>query len=156
MLFYDNGWVDKAKQLLQTDTLDLVEPPRFGMNIYKDDFALSTRAVLLKPLTFETRCLPIKAYRLDLVRRVHRYIKRRPPWLSLEQMLQKEKDCKRIRHGVLDNKLGFSIHVYSREYPRFEWFKNAVSMIESGAVPAEQEQMGWNLVLEAWPNAGMY
>jgi hypothetical protein len=153
MFFFDAGWVDRAIELLQSKTVDLVEPPRLGTDLHPYQTAISTRAFLVKRSQFTSRCLPLRAYRLDLARRLHRALNGRPAWLALEQMLEKEKDRGRIRHALLDCNLGFSIHVHDREYPPLEEFERIVSAIESGSVPAEQVSQGWNLVLQAWPSS---
>ncbi len=150
MLFFDDGWVDEAIDLLQSQTVDLVEPPKLGMTIhpYLD---ISTRCFILNRSSFISRCLPLRPYQLDWARRIHRALNGRPPWLSLEEIFKREKDRGRIKHVLLDSQLGFSLHVYSREYAHLTDFGQIVSMIESGSVPAEQVSQGWNLVLEAWP-----
>lgn len=151
MLFFDQGWLEKGIELIEADALDLLEPPRLGMDndLYGD--MISTRAVMLNRSAFVARCTPLKAHHLDWARTVHRYLTGRPIWLSLEQILKKEKDRKRIRHEVLDSQLGFSIHVYTREYALRQHFENVVVKIESGFVPRRQLDEGWNLVLDFWP-----
>jgi hypothetical protein len=151
MLFFDAGWVDRAIGLLQSKTVDLVEPPKLGMDIHSYR-AISTRSFILNRPAFISKCLPLRPYQLDWARRFHRALNGRPPWLSLEEILMKEKGRGRIRHSLLDSELGFSVHVYSREYAHLDDFEQCVSMIESGSVPAEQVSQGWNLVLEAWPS----
>lgn len=151
MLFFDRGWLGKGIQLLESETVDLVEPPKLGMNHHPYHNMISTRAFMLKPSAFIRKCTPLKAHRLDWGRRIHRYFTGRPTWLSLEEIFKKEKDRKRIKHELLDTDLGFSIHVYTREYAVRQHFKNVVTKIESGFVPSFQLNEGWNLVLDFWP-----
>lgn len=152
MLFYDGGWSTTAIELLESETFDLLEPPKMGMDIHGYKNTISTGAFMLKRSSFVARCLPLKAHRLDWARRIHRTLKARPTFLSLEEIFKKEKDRGRIRHTLLDSSLGFSVHVYTREYAYAERLAGIISKIESGLIPDEQlVRGGWNLTLEAWP-----
>jgi hypothetical protein len=152
MLFYDDGWSTTAIELLESESFDLLEPPKMGMDIHGYKNTISTGAFMLKRSSFVSRCLPLKAHRLDWPRRIHRTLKGRPTFLSLEEIFKKEKDRGRIRHRLLDSSLGFSVHVYTREYAHAERLGGIISKIESGLIPDEQlVQGGWNLTLEAWP-----
>jgi glycosyltransferase involved in cell wall biosynthesis len=150
MLFYDDGWVDKAISILQCKEIDVVEPPKLGMDLHPSYRLISTRAFLVKPSEFVSNCLPLKAHRLDFARRLHRFLNGRSPWLALEEIFEKEKKNKRIRHTLLGPELGFSVHVYNRADAHLESFEKVVSLIESNRIPSEQISQGWNLVLEAW------
>jgi hypothetical protein len=151
MLFFDGGWLNAAIELLESESLDLLEPPKLGMNIHGYENTVSTGAFMLKRSSFVSRCLPLKAHRLDWLRRLHRALKGRPPFLSLEEIFKKEKDRGRIKHILLDSSLGCSIHVYTREYAHVEHLGETISKIESGLIPDEQVAQGWNLTLEVWP-----
>jgi glycosyltransferase involved in cell wall biosynthesis len=151
MLFFDGGWVTTAIELLESETLDLVEPPKMGMDFHGYENTISTGAFMLKRSNFVSRCLPLKAHRLDWPRRVHRTLKGRPTFLSLEEIFKKEKERGRIRHRLLDSSLGCSVHVYTREYAHVEHLHRIISKIESGLIPDEQVAHGWNLTLDLWP-----
>ena len=92
MLFYDNGWVNAAAELLESGRADLVEPPRLGVDSAENNLEVSTRAFMLHRPSFEN-LLPIMPHKLDLPRRMHRWLHGRPPWLALEQMLDVERRC---------------------------------------------------------------
>jgi hypothetical protein len=152
MLFCEAGWLNEAIEALESEVLDLVEPPKLGMHLHGYQATVSTGTFMLKRSSFRERCLPLKPHRLDWARRCHRALKGRPPWLSLEEMFKKEKDRGRIRHALLDSRVGFSVHVYTRNYAYVEHFGKVVSKIESGFVPDEQVTQGWNLALDVWPD----
>jgi hypothetical protein len=152
MLFFDAGWLYHAVHLLDSETVDFVEPPKLGMNQHGYQTTISTRAFMLKKSSFLMKCLPLKAHKLRWLRRLHRALNGRPPWLSLEESLTKEKQRGRFKHLLLGADEGFSVHVYNREYAHLDQMKTAVSAIEAGSVPEAQVSEGWNLVLELWPS----
>jgi hypothetical protein len=153
MLFCDHGWMDEAIKILQSNESDIVEPPKLGMQFRPAYQLVSTRAFFVSRSKFFASCLPLKAHRLDLARRMHRFFHGRSSWLALEEIFEKEKERKRIRHMILEPQLGFSVHVYNREDAHFQSFEEIVSLIESDQVPAAQLELGWNLIREAWvPN----
>lgn len=151
ILFRESGWLAKAMQLLAREQTDIVEPPRLGYAAGGGEGRISTRALMIRPSIFHERCLPIPPHRLDLVRRLHRHLHGRPTWLALEQMLDIERRRGRIRHVILDNSLGFSVHVDQRSFPSNEWIGSVVKMIEAGHVTPTQCRIGWNFSAEAWP-----
>lgn len=150
MLFCDNGWLDKAVGILQSNGSDIVEPPKLGMQFHPSYQLVSTRAFLVSRSEFVARCLPLKAHRLDFARRLHRLLYGRSSWLALEEIFEKEKQCNRIRHMILEPQLGFSVHVYNREDANVQSFEEMISVIERDRVPAAQIELGWNLIREAW------
>jgi len=111
MLFFDNGWLKIAQELLEEGAFDLIEPPRFGVTKNKQEISISTRAFLLRPSDFKKNCLPMKAHRLDFLRWIHRYIHSRPTYLPLEQMFTLEKIKGNLGHCILNNQLGYSLHI---------------------------------------------
>ena len=82
----------------------------------------------------------MKAHTLDPLRVVHRFLRGRPRWLALEQMLQKEKESGRLRHVVLDGRLGFSLHVAKRKDAMLPGFEIMVRQVERGMVPERQKE----------------
>lgn len=150
MLFCDGGWVDEAIRILEGNESDLVEPPKLGMEFHPSYELVSTRAFMVKRSEFVSNCLPLKAHRTDLARRVHRFLQGRSSWLALEEIFEKEKKTNRIRHRILRPQLGFSVHVYNREDAHVENFEKMISLIESNRVPGDQVEQGWNLIREAW------
>ena len=87
-------------------------------------------------------------HRVDLLRRLYRYVQGRPAWLGLEHMLQREKEQGRLQHLVLGDSLGFSLHVGRRSDVELPGFGEMVRRIESGRVPEAQDV--WNFKASAW------
>lgn len=148
MLFVDHGWLEAAVTLLEARDVDLVEPPRLGLPCGEAETQVSTRAFLLHKRSV-LDWIPITAHRLDPLRRLHRWLQGRPPWLALEQMLQREKDNGRIRHSVLPNNLGYSMHVARQEDVESSGFIRVVSDFEKSVLPSGQDQH-WNFLPSAW------
>lgn len=148
MLFVDYGWVEAAFRLLDQGGADLVEPPRLGMSCLEGAARVSTRALLLHKHSV-LKWVPMPAHRLDPLRRLHRRLQGRPTWLALEQMLQREKENGRIRHSVLRNNLGYSMHVARREDVERPNFVRVVREFERSFLPREQAK-NWNFVPSAW------
>lgn len=148
MLFHDDGWLNEADALLEQGIVDLVEPPKYGMHLHSEYTEVSSRAFLIRPALFKSSCLPLKTYRLDLFRRIHRRLSGRSSWLALEQIIQEEKKRKKIRHKVLDSQFGYSVHIYTREYAKLKHFYAIVSNIEMGRLPLDDQIVEWNLVLK--------
>ncbi|MEJ2009477.1 MAG: hypothetical protein P8Z30_15200 [Acidobacteriota bacterium] len=153
MLFWENGWLAEGMRLLRKGQTDLVEPPRLGHAAGGGGGRISTRALMLRPSVFHQRCLPIVPHRLGLVRRIHRRLHGRPTWLALEQMLEVERRRGGIRHVILDNAMGYSVHIDQRSFPSREWLEGVVGRIEAGDVTPAQRRLGWNFSTEAWPEA---
>jgi len=150
MLFYENGWLGKALKLFEEGVYDLIEPPHLGFRGNQAS-PVSTRAFLLRPHAFARTCLPMKAHRLDPARRIHRYLHGRPTWLALEQMFSVEKAQDRLRHGILNEQLGFSLHVPNRGDVLLPGFENIVSNVECGRVSESQQISGMNFYPPKWP-----
>lgn len=149
MLFHGDQWLEEADRLLAAGTVDLVEPPRLGWSPDQTDGAVSTRALVLRREDFASRCLPLVCRRLDPLRRLHRWFHGRPPWLALEQSLDWARRQGRIRHRVLDTKLGYSLHVAKREDAEPEWFATVVHSVEQGELP-EGQRAQRNYMAPAW------
>jgi hypothetical protein len=152
MLFYDNGWLDEAEKMLEQEKFDIIEPPKYGMHLHQDYLQVSSRAFLVSPAIFFTKCLPLKVYHLGFLRKIHRLLSGRSSWLALEQIIEQEKARRRINHQVLDYHSGYSVHVYTRDYAKMERFDWIVSRIETGQLPLEQQIVEWNLVLQSAEN----
>ena len=151
MLFSESGWLCRSLMLVDTGEVDLVEPSRLGINGVARSLDVSTRAFLLHRTHFRERILPIKPHSLDICRRIHRYLHRRPAWLALEQMLQIEKSKATLRHLVLsDERDGFSMHVARRQDFLLTNFSHVVSSVETASIPDAQRRAGWNFTAEAW------
>ena len=147
MLFHEAGWLAAGVAKLRDDTVDLVEPPHLGG---RGSGGVSTRALLLSPTRFYRRCLPITAHKLGWIRQIHRRIISRPPWLALEQMLTIEVRAGRVRHSVLPESSGFSLHIPTRHDASLPWFCEVVHAVEKGAIPRAQSSAGWDFAPSAW------
>lgn len=147
MLFTEQGWVKRGVELLSTGTLDLVEPPRLGGRAPSQE--VSSRALLICPRLLRSR-LPIEAHRLDPLRRIHRRLGGRTTWVAFEQMLQKEVQCGRLRHAILDHSLGHSMHVATRdEMSLIAQNLRILRAFEERSTPGNQRD-SWNFVPSAW------
>jgi hypothetical protein len=153
MLFYEAGWLKMAEELLEKGRFDVIEPPRLGLESGTPKTPVSTRAFLLWPATFVKCCLPMKAHRVDFLRNIHRYLQGRPPWLALEQMFAIEKMRGHLRHTILSNQLGFSLHAGKRTDVMQPGFENIVSHVERGNIPESQRLAGMDFDPAAWPSA---
>jgi hypothetical protein len=149
MLFYEAGWLDEAVRLLSHQEYDLIEPGRVGEDPAKMYMYVNSRALLMDRRSFEKK-LPLPAYKLDWVRRVHRWCLGRPPWLSFEQVLEKERVAGRLRYRTLDPKLGYAMHIVTRQEASLPWFGRVVPYVERGELPAAQWARGPNFEAGAW------
>jgi hypothetical protein len=147
MLFCENGWLAEGERLLRSGEVDVLEPPRLGMSTGRLPGVVSTRAILVLPERLGVR-LPLRTHRLDPLRGLHRRLQGRPPWVSLETMLERAKSRGRIVHRIMDETLGFSLHVYTREHALRAGFSRVIAAVEAGRVPEGQPAGEWNLVLE--------
>lgn len=147
MLFSNNGWLKEAEQLLENGNADLIEPRRVGEpgNI----FEFSTRAFVLNKRHFGQR-LPISASILDPARFFHRLARGRPPWLPLEQMIQRARTRGRLKVTMLPAELGSSMHVATHQQASLPWFDKVPPLVEGGQFPEEQLHQGQNFSPEAW------
>ena len=149
MLFFDDGWLDEATDLLIAGEADLVEPWGVGeLNI--EATSVSTRAMLLHATHFAERCLPIRPHRLDLPRRIHRRLQGRSTWLALEAMLDCEVSEGRIRHRVLSSGSGSSMHVCTRAEASLVGMAEVAAAFERGDIPEDQVRAGRDFAVSAW------
>ena len=149
MLFYERGWLSRACEILLNDEADLVEPPRCGFT-GGSETAISSRALMMKPAAFSSRCLPIKACRLDWLRRLHRRLHGRNTLIAFEGMLEFERKKGQLRRVILDRSLGCSIHVIDRHLSPAGWFERIVRRIEKGDLTRAQYKEDWNFARSAW------
>ncbi len=147
MLFHENGWLGAAVEQLRDGHLDLIAPARCG----GEPAAVSTRALLLDKSHWASAILPIHAGRLGWLRRAHRRWHGRPPWLALEQMLEKERQSGKVRFADLPESLGCSLHVARRDEATLPVMPSIVAAMEAGAIPASQRAAGMNFDARGWP-----
>lgn len=148
ILFYETGWLDAAIALLASGDADMVEPPRHQPD--RGDFKVTTRATLIDAPAFMQKILPIKPHSLDPLRTLHRWVHGCPSWLSLEQMLQKERDAGRLRYVVLSPKLGQWLHVISNAEAGLPIMPSVAEAVRLGHIPDSQRFAGWDFAAEAW------
>ena len=154
MLLHDAGWIDAAITSLCSGGAEWVEPPRCGLRPERT-IEVSTRVSMLHYPRFSHRLLPMRPWPLDRLRRFHRWWHGRPPWLALEQMLEKERRAGRLRFHYLGDEpnaasLGMSLHVPTRDHARLPIIESVVAAVEAGEVPAAQWAAGPNFRVEAW------
>lgn len=150
MLFVDHGWVDTAAAMLESNEWDVIEPPRLGQASPSSSLVVSTRAMMVHRPWLRTNCLPMRAHRIGPLRRIHRRLQGRPTWIALEQMVERERDAGRLRHIVLQDSLGYSMHVPTRDDVRLPHFESIVERFERGDVPLNQRAV-WDYVRNEWP-----
>jgi hypothetical protein len=147
MLFSNSGWLKEAARLLESGNADLVEPRRVGE--LSDNYQFSTRAFALNKQNFAKR-LPISASVLDPARFLHRLALGRPPWLALEQMIQRAHARGRLSATMLPAEFGSSMHVATHQQASLPWFYKVPPLVELGQFPEEQVRQGLNFSPEAW------
>jgi len=147
MLFSNRGWLKEAARLLESGHADLVEPRRVGES--SDNYQFSTRAFALNKQNFAQR-LPIAASVLDPARFLHRLAAGRPPWLALEQMIQRARARGRLSATMLPAEFGSSMHVATHQQASLPWFCKVPPLVELGQFPEEQMRQGLNFSPEAW------
>ena len=144
MVFFDDGWVDDGLGMLERGDAELVQPPAPGSQLA----GVSTRALLLRRDRLRQRALPMRAHKLDPVRRVHRILRGRPQWLALEQMLTKEVEAGRLTHRSL-RAGGYSMHVISRDDMQAAVDLGVLERVERGELPVGQV-LSHDFVPSAW------
>lgn len=149
MLFHEAGWLDAAIELLGSGGADMVEPPRHRPD--RGDYKVTTRVALIDAPAFMRNILPLRPYRLDPIRRWHRRLQGLPPWLSLEQMLQKEREAGRLRYEVLPPELGQWLHVARNDEAGLPFMPVVAESVRQGRIPAAQRLAGWDFSVAAWP-----
>lgn len=151
MLFHDNGWIDKGVDLLREGSADLVEPPRCGLPKFVE---ISTRVLMIRADAWAISALPIKPTRLDPLRCVHRWLKGRPTWLALEQMLEASRRAGRIRYTMLSEPLGCTLHIARRDDAALAVMPAVCAAMEAGHIPPQQMAHGHNFHLRSWEAVG--
>jgi hypothetical protein len=144
MLFCDQGWLGEALAALGAGDVDLVRPPLPGGG----EGAISSRAFLLNPSHLQAQRLPIRAHRLDPLRRVHRRLTGRPTWLALETMFEREAEAGRLTSVTAPGR-GFALHVTSLGDMEKVRSGGVLSRVERGDLP-EGQRGRRDFVAAAW------
>ncbi len=144
IIYYDNGWVDKSIQLLNENKYDIIEPSMLG----GVDYGFSSRSFLINKKDFMKR-MPIKAYKLDLLRIIDRKLKKRSVYLALEQMIQKEIKRNSLSRKKIDYSFGHYIHFISSAHFEDDKINEVISRIENNSIPDIQQKEP-NFVWEYW------
>ena len=146
IVFYNKGFISKAIEMLQQKNFDLVEPPGLRSNT---SFGFSTRTFFINKKSFYSK-LPIRAYQLDLLRKIHRKINKRPTFLSLEQMLQIEISNGNISHQIISTEFGNSMHISTLEEMNLPIIKEVIEKFGNGNIPEQQKTNSDNFVVDHW------
>jgi hypothetical protein len=146
MLFCELGWVTYGMELLGRRETQLIGVPRLS-NAFPN--LISTRGLLLDRQVLYDEVLPIPAYTLALPRRLKRWIERRPPYLALEQMLDKHAARSQLHYTLLSEERGFSVHAGAMADFADERIVDIIHSIECGHVPPGQANH-WDLSRTAW------
>ena len=144
MLYYDNGWVKKAIDMLNNNYYDIIEPPKLG----RSDIDFSTRAFLIDKKRFLQK-MPMKAHTLGFLKIIDRKLKKRSIYLAWEQMIQKEIEAQRFTSICLKKELGYSMHTVSNNDINPSSYDNVVSKVEKNMIPPEQKN-SWDYNREFW------
>ena len=112
----------------------------------------SSRAFLLDWERFRRRNLPMPLPRLDLIRAILRWARGRTTVLGFEDAFLRQIEAGRIRHEVLSQDLGASMHVLFAQYADAPGFATVVARWEAGEIPPAQIASGfeWNFCHDAW------
>ena len=145
MLFCERGWLREAN-LSFRHGVDVYEPPRLHLALQT---VVSSRAFMVNKSSFYDK-LPLRSLRLDVFRMVHRMIKKRSPWVALEQMMTRSVRTGQLSHKIGQNTgLGYSLHGVMRSYAERPWFLDVIHAVETGEVPPLQYR-SWDLCPEEW------
>lgn len=145
MLYYDNGWIDESIRMLINKETETVSPPRINFRSNK----ICGASLFINKEFFSAR-LPIKPIKLSIPRRIHRFIKKREPWLAFSEILEINCKRKKFSHIVIGEEFGYSFHTGLNKFlvdPRFELIKQKAL---SGEISPKQKNTGWTLELDAW------
>lgn len=148
ILFHESGWLDKALYCLQQNGVDLVSPAMCGQSMVSEH--VSTRALMLHRSRWHANILPVRAWRIDPLRRLHRWFLDRPPWLPLEEMLEKERKNKKVSLVTLPESLGYYLHICTHKDAQLPNMPSVVASVELGDIPEAQRRTGGNFVAEYW------
>ncbi len=146
MLFFEDGWLDEGLEVLQSRNAHLITPPRLGNAA---SHAISTRALLMDVEALVLEVLPLPAYKTTPLRRLHRWMGGRSPYLALEQMLDVHAARGLLSHVVLKEAKGFSVHAGCPSDFAHPTISSMIAMIECGEVPPRQLGQ-WEFVSAAW------
>jgi hypothetical protein len=149
VLFHEAGWLAAAADLLTRGQVSLVEPARCG-GITLSGGTVSSRALMLAQPAWRKIVLPLTPWRLDLLRRAHRWWHGRPQWLAFEQMLEQEGRSGRLSYAMLDDDLGCSLHVATRAEAALPMMPMVRAAMERGEIPPAQRRHGHDFLPEAW------
>jgi len=147
MLFLNRGWVGEAVKRLEAGEADIVSPPRLGV----ESTCFSSRAAMVAWPVFRTHLLPMRAARLDLLRRLHRTLRGRPTFLAFEDSIKEAINRGEVRHLVLPVHYGQSLHVVRAADPASPAFPAVVMQWENNNIPKAQIDAGWDFEWCHWP-----
>ncbi len=144
ILFLDRGFIQQTINL--SEEWDLIQLP--FLNDTRIPF--STRSFFLNRIKMQ-QVLPFTPYKLDFIRRVHRFINGRSSFLALEQMLEKEIDKGKIQLKELNTQFGYTMHVPTRE--DFNGIETVLNRFYTGQIPLAQLRNKHDYISSLW-NAG--
>jgi hypothetical protein len=142
IFFYNNGFLE---QLLRNKSADLIQLPMLN----DDLIPFSSRSFYIDRTRVEAR-LPLKAYRLDLLRRLHRFMKNRSSYMALEQIFQLNIDNDKIHVERQTTRWGYSMHISKREYFTEPYIHDVERSFRLGQVPEAQLRYKHDFHRELW------
>ncbi len=142
ILFFNNGFMD---QLNTDDHPDIVQLPRLN----DEPIEFSTRQFFIQKQNIEKK-LPLAPFKLDLIRRLHRYVNNRSSYLALEQMIQLNIEKGKLTFEKYSTRLGYTMHVSKRQ----EFADKDIAFVEqlfrSGKIPVLQLAYNHDYQKELW------
>lgn len=149
MVFFNNGFVEKIIGDFSINKFDVGEVSKTGSNNPNKGF--STRSFFVNRKSFYEK-LPITAYKLDILRRIHRKFNKRASYLSLEEIITIEIEKNRFSRVVLPVELGYSMHISTIEEMDLIEMSRIIEMFGNGLIPQKQISGSENFSIDFWKN----
>ncbi len=143
ILFYDKGFLDELRRF--ENDYDIIQLPFLNNDI----IPFSTRAFFINRQRMNA-IVPLRAHKLDIVRRLHRFIFRRESYLALEQILDKEIEHFKIKFHALNTEKGYTMHIPRRD--EFPALAPIIKRFSKGDIPKDQLLVKHDYHLKCWMN----
>jgi hypothetical protein len=144
ILFLDQGFI---KELLADKKYDIVQLPRLN----NSPISFSSRVFFINRSAVELK-LPLKLYRLDILRQVHRQLLGRTTFLAFEQIVELNIFNKKLSVNYQTTNVGRTMHIPKREDFGNGSIRKVVEKFISGNIPEKQLQHNHDYQKELWEN----
>ncbi|HZV69762.1 MAG TPA: hypothetical protein VFG10_09465 [Saprospiraceae bacterium] len=142
ILFFDKGFIDR---LWNDNNHEMIQLPRLN-NTWN---SFSSRSFYIDRRKMEMK-LPLTAYKLNLIRQLHRFLKKRPPYLALEQMLDAAIRKDKFNFEKCSTASGYTMHIAKREEFRNIIIHEVERKFRQGFIPPQQLNYNHDYKEEAW------